>query len=78
MLTFFNAINIFLSIFFSDYGGRIACLDENNEFVEIGKVGTGIKEKDEEGVTFEQLTELLKPLILSQDNYIPISIFFEK
>lgn len=43
----------------------LACLDENGNFVEIGKVGTGIKEKSE-GVTFEQLTELLKPLIISQ------------
>jgi hypothetical protein len=43
----------------------LACLDENGNFVDIGKVGTGIKEKSE-GVTFEQLTELLKPLIISQ------------
>jgi len=36
-----------------------------NQFLEIGKVGTGIKEKNE-GVTFKQLTKLLKPLILEQ------------
>jgi DNA ligase 1 len=54
----------------------LACLDENGDFVEIGKVGTGIKEKDdtEEGeespVTFEQLTRLLKPLIISQKGKI--------
>lgn len=34
-----------------------------DKFMEVGKVGTGIKEKDEEGVTFEQLTKLLLPLI---------------
>jgi len=44
----------------------LACRDENGDFVEIGKVGTGIKEKTEGGVSFEELTELLKPLVLSQ------------
>ncbi len=45
----------------------IACYDEDNgEFVELGKVGTGIKEIEGEGVTFEQLTQLLKPLIIEE------------
>ncbi len=39
---------------------------ESNEFVEIGRVGTGIKEKVEEGVSFEQLTQLLLPLIVEE------------
>ncbi|MBW2970385.1 ATP-dependent DNA ligase [Candidatus Woesearchaeota archaeon] len=39
---------------------------ETNEFVEVGRVGTGIKEKSEEGVSFEQLTELLAPLIIEE------------
>jgi DNA ligase-1 len=39
---------------------------ETGELVEIGKVGTGIKEKDEEGVSFGQLTELLKPLVIDE------------
>ncbi|VVB80870.1 DNA ligase [uncultured archaeon] len=39
---------------------------ETNEFVEIGRVGTGIKEKVEEGVSFEQLTQLLQPLIVEE------------
>jgi DNA ligase-1 len=40
---------------------------EDLEFLEIGKVGTGIKEKSEEGeVNFDRLNELLKPLILSE------------
>lgn len=38
----------------------LACV-EDGEFFEIGKVGTGIKEKEEEGITFAQLTELLRP-----------------
>lgn len=39
----------------------VACRDEEGNLVEIGKVGTGIKELEEEGVTFNKLTELLKP-----------------
>lgn len=37
---------------------------DTGEFVEIGRVGTGLKEKEEEGVTFNKLTELLQPLIV--------------
>lgn len=44
----------------------IACVDKEGNFLEIGKVGTGIKEKSEEGVTFDQLTKLLKPLITKE------------
>lgn len=49
----------------------VACLSsDGSTFLEIGKVGTGIKEKTEEegsiGVTFEELTELLKPLMLDK------------
>jgi len=42
---------------------ELSCLSKNKkEFLTIGKVGTGIKEKDE-GVNFEELTKLLQPLI---------------
>ena len=42
-------------------------LNEGGNILEMGKVGTGIKELEtEEGVTFAHLTELLKPLILSE------------
>ena len=44
----------------------LACIDEDGNFLEIGKVGTGIKEKEEEGVSFQQLTEELKPLVISE------------
>jgi len=45
----------------------LACLDiSNGEYLEIGKVGTGVKEKDEEGLSFNQLTKLLNPLITSE------------
>ena len=41
---------------------------ENSEFLEIGKVGTGIKEKDEqEGVSFNELNDLLKPIIIKEE-----------
>jgi ATP-dependent DNA ligase I len=46
----------------------IAAFDEKNqELVEIGKVSTGVKEKDTSGVTFEELTNLLKPLIIKEE-----------
>jgi DNA ligase-1 len=43
----------------------LACRD-GNDFKEIGKIGTGFKEKDDEGVSFGKMTELLKPLIVSE------------
>ncbi|MBU0615805.1 MAG: ATP-dependent DNA ligase [Nanoarchaeota archaeon] len=43
----------------------LACVSDG-KYLEIGKMGTGIKEKAEEGVSFEQLTEELKPLIISE------------
>lgn len=44
----------------------IACLEENGDFVEVGKVSTGLKEKEEEGLSFVEMTRLLKPLIISE------------
>ena len=44
----------------------IACLDEDGKFVEIGKASTGLKEKKEEGLSFEEMTKLLKPLVISE------------
>lgn len=43
----------------------VAC-QEDGEYLELGKVGTGLKEKKEEGLSFEELTDLLKPLITKQ------------
>lgn len=41
---------------------------DSSEFLEIGKVGTGIKEKDEmEGISFNELNDLLKPLIIKEE-----------
>ncbi len=43
----------------------LSCRHEG-KFLEIGKVGTGVKEKEEQGLSFEELTKLLKPLIIEQ------------
>ncbi len=43
----------------------LAC-KKGDSFLEIGKVGTGIKEKGE-GSTFKQLTKMFKPLIEKED-----------
>jgi len=43
----------------------VACI-KDGKFLNIGKVGTGIKEKSELGTSFEQLTKLLKPLIIKE------------
>jgi len=40
----------------------ISCIDKG-KFLEVGKVGTGFKEKKEQGVSFEELTDKIKPLI---------------
>ncbi len=44
----------------------LSCRNKKGEFLEIGKVGTGIKEKSEQGISFKELTEKLKSLIISE------------
>ncbi|MEX0920717.1 MAG: ATP-dependent DNA ligase [Candidatus Pacearchaeota archaeon] len=39
---------------------------KKGEYLEIGKVGTGIKEKKEMGMSFNELTKKLKPLIIKE------------
>ncbi len=39
---------------------------KGDKYLEIGKVGTGIKEKTEQGISFEELTKKLKPLIIKE------------
>lgn len=43
----------------------LACRTDDG-FEECGMMGTGIKEKSEEGLSFEQLTEMLKPHIIGE------------
>jgi len=47
----------------------LACR-KGGKFLEIGKVGTGIKELEEQGVSFEELTQKLKPLIIAEEGKI--------
>ncbi len=48
----------------------LACLNDEDKkkekFLEIGKLGTGIKEKTEQGVSFHELTKKIKPLIVEE------------
>ncbi|MBI2658793.1 ATP-dependent DNA ligase [Candidatus Woesearchaeota archaeon] len=44
----------------------IACIDENGNFLEVGRASTGLKEKEEEGLSFVEMTRLLKPLTISE------------
>ena len=43
----------------------LSCRD-GNSYREVGRVGTGIKELEGSGVTFQELTTLLKPLIVRE------------
>jgi len=40
---------------------------KGNDFLNIGKLGTGIKEKESEGVSFSELTKKLKKDILNEE-----------
>ncbi|MFH1308358.1 MAG: ATP-dependent DNA ligase [archaeon] len=41
----------------------VACQDSDNNLLEIGKVSTGLKEKESQGLSFMEITKKLKPLI---------------
>ena len=45
----------------------LACRDNEGNFLEVGKASTGLKEKREEGLSFAEMTELLKPLITKEE-----------
>ena len=54
---------------------EVACVD-GPQFLGIGKVATGLKEKPEEGASFQELTALLQPLILKEeDKHITVKPF---
>lgn len=44
----------------------VAC-QHVGEYVEIGRVGTGFKEKSEEGLSFDELTQKLIPLVIKEN-----------
>ncbi len=46
----------------------LACIDrDTGDFVEIGRIGTGIKEKTEEGLSFSELTQMLHEHIIKEE-----------
>ncbi len=48
------------------FGSFMLGCRSGDDFLECGMIGTGIKEKSKEGVTFKKLTKLLKPHIENQ------------
>ncbi len=51
----------------------VACKDNGN-FLEVGKVSSGLKEKEEEGTSYDEMTKLLKPLITEdKGDYVIVS-----
>lgn len=44
----------------------VACKHEG-KFLEIGKVSSGLKEKEEEGTSYREITKLLKPLVIEEE-----------
>lgn len=43
----------------------VACRGAGGKLLEIGKVSSGLKEKESEGTSYEQMTKMLKPLVIS-------------
>ncbi len=47
----------------------VAC-KSGDEFLKVGKVSSGLKEKEEEGTSYNEMTKMLKPLIIKEENNI--------
>ena len=46
----------------------LSCYDsDSGKYVEVGKASTGLKEKPELGLSFDDLTKLIKPLIVKEE-----------
>ena len=43
----------------------VAC-QNNGEFLDVGKVSSGLKEKEEEGTSYKEMSKLLKPLVIEE------------
>ncbi|MDP4039062.1 MAG: ATP-dependent DNA ligase [Candidatus Pacearchaeota archaeon] len=51
----------------------VACKDGEKEFLEVGKVSSGLKEKEEMGTSYKEIDKLLQPLIIKEkDNYVKV------
>ena len=50
----------------------LSCKDEDGNLLEMGKASTGLKEKEELGLSYAELTRLLKPLIIKEEGRIAI------
>jgi len=44
----------------------LACINDEGELLTIGKSSTGLKEKASEGLSFQEITNLIKPLVTSE------------
>lgn len=47
----------------------VAC-KSGDKFLKVGKVSSGLKEKEEEGTSYNEMTKMLKPLIIREENNI--------
>jgi DNA ligase-1 len=45
----------------------VSCRDEYGELLEVGKVSTGLKEIEGDGVTFKEMTDMLEKLVVNID-----------
>jgi DNA ligase 1 len=49
----------------------VACRDEDGNYLGVGKVSSGLKELEQEaGTTYEEMSRILKPLIIDEDGKI--------
>ncbi|MFA5019991.1 MAG: ATP-dependent DNA ligase [Candidatus Pacearchaeota archaeon] len=48
----------------------VACRNKEGKFLEVGKVSSGLKEKEEQGTTYAEMTKLIKPLITGEKGHM--------
>ncbi|MFT4304859.1 MAG: ATP-dependent DNA ligase [Candidatus Woesearchaeota archaeon] len=48
----------------------LSCIDEDNNLLEIGKVSSGLKEIEAQGLSYQKMTELIQPLIIKEKDKI--------
>ena len=47
----------------------VACR-AGDKLVEVGKVASGLKEKEEEGTTYDEMTKILRPLVFEESGNV--------